>query len=173
MANPTIVSGDLQVNGTLSAGAMSLPAGSVGNTQVSSSTTERIAATKLIHQFPVGTAQADGADVASRTEMVHVARGSGTLAEFSVGIGTAPAGGDKQYTVDLQKSTGGGTFASMLSAPITVSTADSSRSKKTATLSVTSYSAGDLLRVVVTASGTTGTQGQGMVAVAFLQENPS
>jgi hypothetical protein len=103
-----------------------------------------------------------------------VAKGAGQINEFAAAVDAVPAGGDKAVTVDLQKSTGGGAFATLLTAVITINSASSAKTKYTGTLVATpTFVAGDLLRIVVALTGTTGNQAQGLVARAVVQENPS
>jgi hypothetical protein len=174
MANPNIIQGDLVVTGNLMPGGIQLPSGIVTGNNVSSQAAGRIQAGQVVHQFPVKTAQADGADVVSRTEQLHIALGAGTVIDFSLALTVAPSGGNKLFTVDLQKSTGGGAFASLLTSPITVDTTKTALTRIVGALAATpTYVAGDLLRIVVVASGSTGSQGQGLIARAAVQENPS
>ncbi len=152
----------------MATGIIYLPAGCLDATHPASAT--KFNASNVIHHFGKDHRQASGSDVASKTELVHVASYAGTINGFKVGISVAPTGGDKQYTVDLQKSTGGGAFASILSAVVTIDSGKSDRSVTAGTISSPTYAAGDIFQVVVTASGTTGSQGQGVVCEAFFQE---
>lgn len=163
--------GDIAFVGECSFSDINLSAGCVSDSNVNGSAA--IGAAKVIHQFPVSYDQAAGADVASQTRLVHIARGAGTLVEVQVTDSTAPTGGDKQYTVDVKKSTAGGAFASVLTSVVTRSAADTSRVVESATITTASYIADDIYQVVVTASGSTGSQGQGVVVTLWLQENPS
>lgn len=163
---------DLSVNaqGYVSLSQVSLPSNCVRNAQVASDAA--IAVGKVVHLLTANAVQASGADVASKTELVYCCRASGgaTIVDIAVAISTAPTGGDKQYTVDVQKSTGGGSFASILSAVETISSADTSRTVSAPTISSASLVQGDILQVVVTASGSTGSQGQGVVTSVRIAE---
>ena len=145
-----------------------IPAGILTDAEVSAAAA--ISASKVIHRDCTQYSQAIGSIVASATQLIRVARASGTLKEFRVGWQTAPTGGDKKFTVDLQQSTGGGAFASVLSAVVTVDNAKSNNGTATGTLTASSFVTGDLFQVVVAASGSTGTQGYGMIAEAFFEE---
>lgn len=124
-----------------------------------------------VFQFPVYYAQEIGSVVATATADVFIATEVCNLASFKVFNSTAPTGGDKAFTVDLQKSTGGGAFATILSAVITRNSSDTDRTTETATISSAALIAGDVLRVVVTASGSTGTQGSGVTAQIMVEQN--
>lgn len=127
----------------------------------------------VVHEFPVWLSQKDGIDVADLIQAVHVARKNGTLVDFEVVPIVAPTGGNKAYTVDLQKGNQAGAFATVLSAPVTVDNSKANRQVLTATLSSTSYSDGDTLRIHFATSGTTGSQGQGVIATLRVRENPT
>ena len=116
-------------------------------------------------------------DVVSASEPIHVGYGDGTIVAFWVTPDTVPttvsASCDLQYTVDLQRSTALGAFASILSAVITIDDGDVDKTRYAATLSATTYVTTDIFRVVVTVSGSTGNQGQGLVAEVVLYEEPA
>ena len=150
--------------------ASTLPAAVVADLNVSA--TAAIDADKLQHRHALNYAQADGADVVSATQLLHVARAAGTLKSVEVRVTTAPTGGDKQFTVDVQQdSDGGGSWTTQLTGVITMSSADSDDTLEAGTLiGSPTLADGDALRVVVTASGTTGSQGQGVVVTVNLDE---
>lgn len=174
MSTPSVHQGDHYFVGTVSCGGLDVPAGAIADSNFSSAATARLDAAKAVHQFPIGYDQDDGADVATKTRKIHLARGAGTVLEFAVVVAVAPAGGNKAIAIDLQKSTGGGAFTSLLNAPVAIDSSKSALTKYLATLITTpTYTANDILEVVVTASGNTGNQAQGMAAVAMLAENPA
>lgn len=131
-----------------------------------------IEATKLQQQYRLGYAQAEGSDVVSETKPIDICL-AGNVAIVAVEVCpiTAPTGGDKQYTVDVEKSTGGGAFATVLSSVVTVSSSSTDRTVQAGTVSVTTAAQGDLFRVVVTASGSTGSQGQGLIVTLTIRED--
>jgi hypothetical protein len=176
MSAPNVFQGDVYVTGTLSCGGLDVPAAAIGDAKFSSAASDRLAAAKAIHQFPVSYGQDDGADVASKTTKIHLARGAGTVLEFAIETTIAPAGNgcNKQFTVDLQKSTAGGAFSSLLNTPLVIDSTKTALTKYLAVLATTpTYAANDILQEVVTASGNTGNQAQGMLGVAMLAENPA
>lgn len=130
-------------------------------------------ADKLEHRHSIVSQQVGGTDVVSRTEFVHIARAAGTLKRFDVRPITSPTGGDKQYTVDIQKVPDASDSAtSLLSAAVTIDDDSVDNTKQAGTPSGTpTYAAGDLIQIVVTASGSTGSQGQGFIAEADLDES--
>lgn len=160
-----ITDGDLVVTGALAAGSMIIPASSIADSQVSP--TAGIQAAKLQHQHAINYSQASGTSVVTETRVVHTVQGAtGTVLAVDVTPDAVPSNGggdDKQYTVDVKKSTGGGAWTSILTGVLTVSKTDTARTVKHATLSGTpALVDGDALQVIITASGSTGTQAQGV-----------
>jgi len=176
MALPEYLHADCVADGTWTfSGTVYLPAGTVNNAAVAANAD--IAATKLNHMLVPSHTQNCGTDVVSASEPIHVAYGDGTIVAFWVTPDTVPttvsAACDKQYVVDLQRSTAQGSFASILTSTITIDDSDADKTRYAATLSATTYVTTDIFRVMVTASGSTGNQGQGLVASLVLYEEPA
>lgn len=131
-----------------------------------------LSALQAVHQFPVHYSQAGGANVASESRPVHICKEAATVAAIEVATVTAPTGGDKQFTVDVQKGNQASTFATILSSVVTIDSSKSDRQVVVATLASSALADGDTLRVVVTASGSTGSQAQGLIVTITLRENP-
>jgi hypothetical protein len=162
------------VDGNIASKTMTLPAGSVKNSAWSSTPTDRLSPDNMVLPIVVRHVQAAGADVATKTEPCHAAHADGTLEAVDIFVTTAPTGGDKAFTVDFQKSTGGGAFATMFSAVVTINSSKTAKTVYPATLAAgVTYVAGDVFQWVITASGSTGSQGQGLCCVAKLRENPA
>ena len=142
---------------------------------ISDDANNRLEASKQVHRVDPEYSQAPGTNVVSETKLLRLARGAGELKAFEVRPIVAPAGGDLQYTVDLQKAVdGSSSWTSLLDAVLTIDSSSADETKEGATLAATpTYAAGDALRIVVTVSGSTGTQGQGMVVLAAIEEQPS
>jgi len=152
-------------------GSVALPANTVVDGTVNAS--DPLGSTKTVHRHAVSSGQALGADVATQSVLIHIARAAGTLDSFEVVCDTAPTGGDKQFTVDLHKGNASTAFATVLSSVVTMNSSDADRTIETATLSTTTYADGDQYLLVVTASGSTGSQGDGFVATMNISENPT
>jgi hypothetical protein len=132
-------------------------------------------ATNVVHQSPLRYVQAHGSDVAAATEYLFEARKTTDVLDVVVVVDTPPTG-DYEITVDVQKYSSSA-WASILNGG--AETIDSSASADTptsitlsGTAGVTELAAGELLRVVVTASGTTGTQAQGLMVQTRVHEQP-
>lgn len=132
-----------------------------------------IAASKLEHRHAVNYGQDGGTDVVTATKVLHNVRAAGRIKSFSIRPFTSPAGGDKQYTVDLQRApSGSSSFVTLLSSVVTISSADASNTPQDAVLvGSPAVLVGDAIRVVVTASGSTGTQGQGFQSTINIEES--
>jgi hypothetical protein len=169
MAAPSRIEGDVYVNGTLTPRVLSIPALTLVNAGVAAAA--EISASKLQHRHAVQYRQSAGADVVTQTQEVYVVYGAtGTVVAVDTSCSTAPTGGDKAFTVDVQKSTGGGAFATILSSTVSWSSSHTSRTIRSGTINSASLVADDILRVIITASGSTGSQGQGLVVNILLDE---
>lgn len=157
--------GNLRVAGQLTMGSIVLPPGSVSNTNLDLSLTDPIDAEKVEQQYAVDYRQTTGAIIVTQTQDVHIVHGaSGEIVSVDITATTAPTGGDKKFTVDVMKGSAGVAFATVLTAPADYDDDQADREIVTASLVASPTLAdGTILRVIITASGATGTQGQGLV----------
>jgi len=165
--------GDFEFPGDVAmTGTGSLPASSVVNATVAS--TAKVAHTKVQQRKVAQHIQVGGTDITAKTELVHIAYGAGTVLGVNVATITAPTGGDKAFTVDVKKSTGGGAVATILTGVVTINSTKTSLTTYAGTLSGTpTFIAGDLLEIVVAVSGSTGSQGQGLIVTIDLYDEGS
>ncbi len=168
-----LIYNDLHVFGNLSAKTMTVPASSVTNNSVSAAAA--IAATKLEHQFALGYTQVPGAAIVAATQDVHIVHGqTGEVVSFEAAItGAIATGADRTVNVDLQKSTGAGAFATILTATILLDNTDVLRTVNAATISSANLVDGDILRVIITVAGAAGAQGEGLIVTLQLREDPT
>lgn len=166
-----IVNNDLHVNGTLSAKTFNAPSGAISNAQISA--TADIDATKLEHQHFLNYQQVPGTAVVAATVDLAIVRGAtGTVVAFQAAItGTIATGADRTVNVDLQKSTGAGAFATILSATLLFNNVSVLRTMVAAAIATPGLVAGDILRVVVTVAGAAGNQALGLIATATIRED--
>ena len=171
MPSTNTIDGDLRVTGRLVPATFTPPAGAVDNAAVAASA--GIVATKLQHQYIVTHTQKTGADVATQTEDVHIVHGlTGTVVGVDVACSTAPTGGDKAFTVNVHKGNQSTAFATILTGNISYSSSQANRQVVSGTLvGSPTLADGDTLRVIVTTSGSTGSQGQGLVVAITLRED--
>lgn len=149
------------------------PAGSIANTNVSSTAGDRISAEKTEAQYSVVWATATATTtVASVTKTIHAAEAAGTIVGLAVCPESVPDG-DYQYTVDIQKAAdASGSFSSILSSAEVVDSTSTDYTRQDVAINTTSYSADDRFQIVITASGTSGTQGAGLTVRLTLREEP-
>jgi hypothetical protein len=111
------------------------------------------------------------AAVTALTKWLHIVRGgTGARVAFEAAIALGPTGADRTITVDLQKSTGGAAFATVLSATIGFVDASVERVATAATISSTALTDGDILQVVVTVAGAAGNQATGLTVTLTYDE---
>lgn len=145
--------------------------GGLGNDDIREAA--NVAATKVVHQFPIRTQLFDGSTaISAKTEMLYCVYGAtATIVAFQGWVYTAGATSGT-VTVDLQKWTEGspGSWGTICTTPITIpydATTDSG--PYSAVLSSTSLVAEDELKAVVAVSGG-GTYPSGLCVALFLRE---
>lgn len=156
-------------------GNPSLGANTVGNTQIKSSESGTLVdAEKLETRLALtGCKVATGTNVVTTNEIVHIAKYAGAVESFEAVADTVPTG-SATVVVDLQKSTGGAAFSTVLTSTITINSSSTNRTAVAGTVNTATYSAGDLFKIIVTATtGTSDTAAQGFAATAFVHENGS
>ncbi len=109
--------------------------------------------------------------IAALTKWLHLVRGAtGTIVAAQV-VHAVAGTGDRTVTVDLQKSTAGGAFATILSGTMQVLVATTIRTAVTATISSAGVVAGDIIEAIVTLGGTTGSYPQGLLLTVTIEED--
>lgn len=153
---------------------LSVPPGSIVNTSFSQSPGNRLAASKVVHQQHVNCelAEQDTA-VAAIERLAFIANAAGELADLKAAVITAADDATREVDIDLLKSTAGGAFATVLTAPLQFTDADTDLVVKTASLATAAYVAGDVFKLVVTVAGGAGNQAKGLLATIAKNENPS
>ena len=133
---------------------ITIPAGAIGNLQISNQTADIINTDKVQPVFTAATnfGQAIGATPATREEIVYVGKIGGTVRGISALLNDT--GSSTGITFDLKKN---GT--TILSSVASITNADADRAVKTGTLSASSFSAGDVFSILMTVTTSTGAQG--------------
>lgn len=175
MATPSRIEGDYVYAGkVIFAGEVVFPDAVIGDEQIKADA--QIAASKQIRHQSIDSVLAEvGVDIAALSRLVHLCRRAGEVLDLQV-ICTAAPTGDRTVSIDLHKSTGGGAFATILTAPIEL---DSSTTVRTAVAGVLAGSgapallAGDILLLVVTLGGSSGDYAEGVVASLHVTEKYS
>jgi hypothetical protein len=153
---------DLQVGGNFSAAGMSLPPGAVTNASVAANAA--IASSKLVCQKTI-TQQLipETSPVTALTiDLASLVGAAGTLKDFNAWVTTVATGADRTVTVDLQKSSGGGSYASICTTTIGFTNTSAALTLVAAVPTSFGLLAGDLLRAVVTVAGSAGAQALGL-----------
>jgi len=154
----SVIQGDVHVVGRLTAADLSPSASSISDSQVAADA--GISASKLEQQIVFQHRQAAPATV---TEYVHIARGAGEIVALRAVADTVPAAANS-YTIDVLKN---GT--TILTSVITINDSTTADDIQEGLLSVTSYVADDLFKIVVTVSGG-GSKGTNLLAQLILRE---
>lgn len=128
-----------------------------------------IAATKAEQQttviVPLGE---DGTADASVTKLIYACHAeTGTIDKFQATVSTAAVSGS--MTIDLQKSTGGGAFASILVSVLDIGTSTAARVPNVAVINDTDLVEGDVLQAIVTSSSSTS---EGLMLSLTTRERP-
>jgi hypothetical protein len=167
----TTMPGDLVVSGTLTPGAFNPPALSIGNAAISAAA--GIVATKLQHQHTLNYRQNDGSDVVAAIVPLMIVRGvAAEVVDIEVVCIDAPSGGDKTFTVDLGVSNAASPApATILTTPRTYPNATADATVLVGSIATAALAAGDTLVLTVAVSGSTGTQGQGLVVTVTVRED--
>ncbi len=161
---------DMSITGSWTFSRMpQFPAGGITGAMIA--TFAAIPASSVIHHFAAHYHQNPGANAVAETTDVHIAQAAGTVKSFQAALTGVVPSVDRTVTLDLQRSTGGGAFATVLSAVITLSTSNTIRVAVAATISSAAYVAGDVFRVIAALAGSSGTNPQGVIATLFLQES--
>jgi hypothetical protein len=111
--------------------------------------------------------------IAALTKLLHIARAAGTIVAVEAIITVQATGADRTVTVDLQKSTGGGAFATILSTTVNIDNTTVVRTAVLAVVSNTDLVDGDILQAVVTVAGSAGNQAQGLLLTVTFDERPA
>ena len=164
----------MAVTADIQSATITLPPKSLTDAWWSATSGDELVIAKQRHRKGVPLFLTDGTDVTALSQVVHIADGKGLVTGVEVTPGeTAPNGGDKIFTVDVLKSTGGGAFASILLTTKAINTSSTALTPETATVQTTAYGKGDAFQIAVTVSGSSGNQGQGGCVVLWLDEEPS
>lgn len=166
----TRMEGDMIVVGTLTPQALNCPAGAIDDKAVKAAA--GIEATKLQHQHTLLYQQPDGADITAAVIPLWIVRGQcATVVDVEVFCSVAPAGGDKQFSVDLQRCKQGDVKTSILAAPIVYSASKADHEIAKGTISIPGLVDNQALLVVIGVSGSTGAQGQGLLVTVTVRED--
>lgn len=165
----TTFDGNIIVRGNVSAETFTYPAGSIKDVAVASDAAIDDGKTVRREAFVLSQTGA----VVAETRYAHIMRAAGDVVSIEASVTEAVAtGADRIVTIDLQKSTGAGAFATILSAAIVFNNGSTLRAITAGTISSAALIDNDMLRLVVTVAGAAGAQAQGLVVTVNVAENP-
>lgn len=163
---------DLHVKGRLTAGAFTPPTGSVGSAAVN--TGDPLPSAGLVHRYRHAPELFGPATtITALTKWLTPILAAGTLRSIKGYIAVQATGADRTVTVDLQKSTGGGAFATVLTTTVNITNVTVIRTAVSGTILTAPVVAGDILQLVVTVAGAAGAQAQGLLVEVEWDENPT
>ncbi len=134
-----------------------------------------IAASKLYHERSFEYTQITGTAIVAYTGDFHIVQGAtGQFKSLSAAFtGVIASDVSRTVTVDVQKSTAGGAFATIMTSPVVINTSSTIRVAQSGVVNATSGALvlGDILRLVVTVAGGSGSQAQGLICSAGWMES--
>ncbi len=126
-----------------------------------------IQASKLQHEQNNNYTQVTGTAIVASTEDFHVVMGATGLFKSLAAAFTGVIASDvsRTVTVDIQRSTAGGAFATIMSSTVVINTSSTIRVAQFGVVnaSLAALVQGDILRRVITVAGGSGSQAQGLV----------
>ena len=132
-----------------------------------------IAANKSIHQKTVSVELAEAASaVVAIDKLIASAVASGTLQAIEGTIVVQATGADRTVTVDLHRSTGGGSFATVLSTTVDITDSTTLLVPTAGVISTATVADGDIYKLVCTVAGGASAQAKGLVVTLVFDESP-
>jgi hypothetical protein len=131
-----------------------------------------IPASKLDGEYSLTLSQTG--TIAAATQYLKAIHGTaGAVVALDAAITETLPSGDHTVTIDLQKSTGAGAFATILSATLVFNSSSTLRTVVAGSIASADLVAGDLLKLTVAVAGSTGAQGAGLIVTVTINEDPS
>lgn len=114
-----------------------------------------------------------GTAVAAIEKLLHAGRADGEIKGVEAFVVTAADDASREVDVDVQKSSGGGAFSSILDSAIQFTSSDTGLSPKSGTITDAEYEDGDVFKAVVTVAGASGNQAKGLHLTVTVAEDPA
>lgn len=155
-------------------GPINVPASSFGDIDIEVGATP-VQAEKLESQFtfdrelyPPGTEI-----VALAAQLLTIFRTGGELIAIEGVITTQATGADRTVTVDLEKSTAGGAFATVLTTTVDIDNTTVIRTPVAGVVNDADVIDGDIYQLTVAVAGGAANQAEGLVVTVTMRENPT
>ncbi len=175
MAGLTVIPTNVNIQGNLSASSFTPPAGCITDNGISAGATGNyLDNAKLEHRVALTISQTTG-DSVQTTQSFYGIMAAGGVVRVYAGVDTLASGSTSQtVSIDLQRSTLAGSFATVLSTPIKLIEGDTSvaRTLYSGSVTTTTGIAGDIYKLMVTIAGSTTSGFKGIYATAILYEEP-
>lgn len=155
---------DVAISGNLSCGTFSAPVSCIGDANVSSS--NPLLCTKSYQQVRAKFSQAHGVAAITERRVIHKAQAAGSVYAIKALL-VIPNIGAATITVDLRKN---GT--TVMTGVITLSSTGVAYIASSGAIATTSYAVDDVFELVITATVSTGTLGQGLFIDTIFRELP-
>lgn len=170
MPAPSIEHGDVTHTGTHTfSGAVNFNPDAIDHESIA----EGLEAHKIVrHQSVDVELFGPATTVAALTKLIHIVKGqAGTLVQLTAAVVTAATGADRTVNVDLKKSTGGGAFATVLTATILFNNTSVALTPESVSgFTSDELAADDILELVVTVAGAAGNQAIGLIVTLTFEE---
>lgn len=150
------------------------PSGYLKDSHVNSSAA--IAYTKLVAASSIDVELAGPTTaITALDKLLHIVRGAtATLIGVEVAIVTVADDASRTATIDIHKSTGGGSFATIMTSTCNISTSTTVRTPVAGVIASPTLVDGDILKAVVTVAGGGGTvNAKGLILTLTIAETPS
>ena len=170
LSNDVVMTGEITFSGTVN-----LPANTVTSESISSSVP--IDASKLVGSWREQRQMfAPGTEIVAVTELLGITSGAtGEVVGIEAAITTQATGADRTVTVDLEKSTSGGAFATVMTTTVDITNATVIRTAVAGVVDATKIDLvdGDILQLVVTVAGAASAQAAGLIVSVHMRDDPA
>lgn len=169
---PNIIDSDMLFRGNVQfTKAIALKAGSVTAASIAAAAGIEASKVQQQHSFSVELF-GPAVTITALTKLLATIRGAtGTIVAVQAAIVTKATGNDRTVNVDLQKSTGGGAFATVLTSTLEFDDGSDNLTVEDATINTAGLVAGDILRLVITVAGAAGNQALGLIVTVTVRED--
>ena len=154
---------------SVTGGNVNWGSGTINNSNFGSASSDRLAVGKSVHHLSFVAGTEETTAIGSGDHIVHAARGSGTIAAFSIYVQAIPDS-NNSYAVKLHTCPDGSTTWTDVTTAVTIDDNSTAGAKNAATINTASYNADDRFQIQWVRTGSTGTEGQGITCVLHLEE---
>lgn len=149
----------------------SFATGFLGNDAIA--TGAAVSASKLQHKHAIPQELAEqNTTIVAIEKLAYIVKGSNaSLLNVRAAVITIATDATRHVYVDLQRSTAGGAFSTVMSSTIDLTSTSVNRTAVNGSLASTALVAGDILKWVITLAGAGGAQAKGLIVNAQFEED--